>query len=86
MTMGVMAQGNITYDLIKPKAYENRKLASELTPDKKINPVKRLKENIVSHYNFHFNANLKLSKVISSAKQTYKDTFTSPDSIFQLQP
>lgn len=77
MTMGVMAQGNITYDLIKPKAYENRKLASELTPDKKINPVKRLKENIVSHYNFHFNANLKLSKVISSAKQTYKDTFTA---------
>ena len=77
MTMGLWAQGNITYDLIKPKAYENRKLASELTPDKKINPVKRLKENIVSHYNFHFNANLKLSKVIASAKQANKDTFTT---------
>ena len=77
MAMGLLAQGNITYDLVKPKAYENRKLASELTPDKKINPVKRLKENIVSHYNFHFNANLKLSKVIASAKQANKDTFTT---------
>jgi len=76
-TMGLWAQGNITYDLVKPKAYENRKLASELTPDKKINPVKRLKENIVSHYNFHFNANLKLSKVIASAKIANKDTFTA---------
>jgi outer membrane protein assembly factor BamD (BamD/ComL family) len=77
MTMGLLAQGNITYDLTKPKAYENRKLASELTPDKKINPVKRLKENIVSHYNFHFNASLKLSRVLSSAKQANKDTFTA---------
>jgi len=77
MTTGLWAQGNITFDLVKPKAYENRKLASELTPDKKINPVKRLKENIVSHYNFHFNANLKLSRVIASAKQANKDTFTT---------
>lgn len=77
MAMGLLAQGNITYDLVKPKAYENRKLASELTPDKKINPIKKLKENIVSHYNFHFNANLKLSKVIVSAKQANKDTFTA---------
>lgn len=77
MATGLLAQGNITFDLKKPKAYENRKLASELTPDKKINPVKRLKENIVTHYNFHFNANLKLSKVIESAKQANKDTFTA---------
>ena len=77
MANGLLSQANITFDLIKPKAYENRKLASELTPDKKINPVKRLKENIVSHYNFHFNANVKLSKVIASAKQANKDTFTS---------
>lgn len=77
MATGLLAQGNITYDLIKPKAYENRKLASELTPDKKINPVKRLKENIVSHYNFHFNANQKLAKVVASAKQANKDTFTA---------
>ena len=41
----LVAQLNLTYDLKKPKAYENRKLKSEMTPDKKINPVKRMKEN-----------------------------------------
>lgn len=71
-----IAQTNITYDLAKPKAYENRKLASELTPDRKINPIKRVKENIVSHYNFYFNANKKINAVIASAKQAHKDTFT----------
>lgn len=69
------AQGNITFDLKKPKAYENRKLASELTPEKKINPVKRIRENVVSHYNFYFNANLKIQDVLKSARQSHKDTF-----------
>ena len=70
------AQTNIAADLTKPKAYENRKLAYELTPEKKINPVKRVKENIVSHYNFHFNASRKINAVLQSAKQAHKDTFT----------
>ena len=69
------AQLNLTYDLKKPKAYENRKLKSELTPDKKINPVKRMKENVVAHYNFYFNANNKLQEVLTSAKRAYKDSF-----------
>ena len=43
-TQTLVAQLNLTYDLKKPKAYENRKLKSEMTPDKKINPVKRMKE------------------------------------------
>ncbi len=73
----LFAQLNLTYDLKKPKAYENRKLKSELTPDKKINPVKRMKENVVAHYNFYFNANNKLQDVIVSAKQSYKDSFTN---------
>ena len=71
-----LAQVNPTYDLPKPKAFENRKLASELTPDKKINPIKRVKQNIVTHYNFYFNANNKLEKVIQNAKLAHKDTFT----------
>ena len=75
--LNLFAQLNLTYDLKKPKAYENRKLKSELTPDKKINPVKRMKENVVAHYNFYFNANNKLQDVIASAKQSYKDSFTN---------
>ena len=77
LSHAILAQTNIAADLIKPKAYENRKLASELTPDKKINPVKRVKENIVSHYNFYFNANRKINAVLMAAKQSHKDTFTN---------
>lgn len=72
-----MAQSDITYDLQKPKAFENRKLRSELTPDKKMNPVKRLKENIVAQYNFYFNANNKLEESIRAVRSSYKDNFNA---------
>lgn len=85
ISIGVKAQGNITFDLIKPKAYENRKLASELTPDKKINPIKRLKENIATHYNFYFNAHQKLTGVITSAKKSNKDSFTALLNFYNFQ-
>ncbi len=77
-------QSNITYDLKKNPLYDNRKLPSELTPDKKINPVKRIKENITSHYNFYFNANNKLKTVLLSAKQSYKDTFSNLLSVYNF--
>jgi len=73
----VSAQGNITFDLKKPKLYENRKLPSELTPDKKINLIKKTKENVTSHYNFYFNANNKINDVVNAAKQAFKDTFST---------
>ena len=44
------AQENITSKLIKPKLYENRKLPSENTADKKLGAVKKLKENIAVSY------------------------------------
>ena len=71
----VFSQDNITSKLIKPKLYENRKLPSENSTDKKIGAVKKIKENIVSHYNFYFNANNKLNNVLESAKRTFKDNF-----------
>ena len=73
----VFAQGNITYDLKKPKLYENRKLPSELTPDKKINLIKRTKENVGSHYNYYFNAHNKINEVLNNSKQSFKDTFSN---------
>jgi len=73
----LFAQVNITFDLKKPKIYEDRKLPSELTPDKKIGPIKRLKENIFSHYNFYFNSNQKIEKIVLAAKQSHKDTFNT---------
>ena len=73
----IFAQVNITFDLKKPKIYEDRKLPSELTPDKKIGPIKRIKENIFSHYNFYFNSNQKIEKIVTAAKQSHKDTFNT---------
>jgi len=70
-------QRNITFDLKKPKLYENRKLPSENTPEGKISSVKKLKQNIVTHYNFYFNANNKISEVLTSAKKSFKDTFSN---------
>ena len=83
-TQTLVAQLNLTYDLKKPKAVENRKLKSEMTPDKKINPVKRMKENVVAHYNFYFNANNKLQAVITGAKQAHKDSFTQLIGIYNF--
>lgn len=71
------SQVNITFDLKKPKNYENRKLPSELTPDKKIGPIKRFKENTFSHYNFYFNSNQKIEKILRAAKESHKDTFNT---------
>ena len=73
----VLGQGNITFDLKKPKTYENRKLPSENTPEGKISPVKKLKQNIVTHYNFYFNANNKINGVLASAQKSFKDTFSN---------
>ena len=81
---GVAAQTDITYDLEKPKGFENRKLRSELTPDKKIGPVKRMKENIVAQYNFYFNANNKLEESIRSVRSAQKDSFNRLLSYYDL--
>lgn len=70
-------QRNITFDLKKPKLYENRKLPSENTPEGKISSVKKLKQNIVTHYNFYFNANNKITGVLASAKKSFRDTFSN---------
>ena len=69
------AQENIVSKLTKPKLYENRTLRSENSTDKKLGGIKKIKENIVTHYNFYFNANNKLNTVLETAKQSFKDDF-----------
>ena len=69
------AQENILSKLTKPKLYENRILRSEKITNKKLGGIKKIKENIVTHYNFYFNSNKKLNTVLESAKQSFKDDF-----------
>jgi tetratricopeptide (TPR) repeat protein len=73
------AQLGVDYDLSsqKPKRFENRVLASEKSNDgKKFKNSRRFIQNTITHYNFYFNANEKLNKVIAAAKAQNRDDYT----------
>src|SRR5437868_11275660 len=69
--------GTITFDLQKdkPEKFKNKTLKSETTGDKKFTLKRRISQNLVSHYNYYFNANNKLNEVIERARMSYKDDY-----------
>ena len=67
---------SLTFDLKKPKKFENRKLGSEKTETKKWTIVRRFTQNGVTKFNWHFNAMNKLNNVIARAKAQHKDDYT----------
>lgn len=72
----IMAQKDATLDVKKPKEYENRILGSDKTFTTKYNVPRRLLQSMSTHYNFFFNANVKLNEVLDNAKQSFKEDFT----------
>ena len=68
--------GGLSFDLPHPKKFENRKLRSEKTGDKKFTIPRRFMQNTTTHYNFFFNANEKIKEVIAKAKYAHKDDYT----------
>lgn len=76
-----LAQPTWTFDPFgkekKPEQYEDKKLGSELTAEKKFTTFRRVIQNGVTHYNFYFNANNKLRDVVERAKQSQKDDYTN---------
>lgn len=72
----VHGQPTLSYDLKKPKKYENRKLASEKTDEKKFGLIRRFTQNGVTKFNWNFNANKKLQEVIARAKAHNKDDYS----------
>jgi tetratricopeptide (TPR) repeat protein len=60
----------------KPEQYEEKKLGSEKTADKKFTTFRRFIQNNVTHYNFYFNANNKLNAVLERAKLSQKDDYS----------
>ncbi|MEO5984651.1 MAG: hypothetical protein ABIP80_04050 [Ferruginibacter sp.] len=70
----------------KPEKYEEKKLGSEKTGEKKFTPVRRFIQNNVSHYNFYFNANNKLNAVIERAKLAQRDDYGKLLSFFPYSP
>ena len=68
--------GGLSFDLPKPKKFENRQLRSEKTGDKKFTLPRRFMQNTTTHYNFFFNANEKLKEVLERAKSSHRDDYT----------
>lgn len=74
-TAVVNAQPGLSFDLPKPKKFENRKLGSEKTEDKKYTIPRRFMQNTITHYNYYFNANEKINEVLARAKAGHTDNF-----------
>ena len=60
----------------KPKQFEERKLGSEKTAEKKFTKPRNFIQNTVTHYNYYFNANNKVNTVLERAKLSQKDDYT----------
>ncbi len=60
----------------KPEQYEEKKLASERTGEKKFTKLRRFAHNTTTHYNYYFNANNRLNAVVERAKMSQKDDFS----------
>jgi len=81
-----MAQPGARVDLPKPKKFENRVLKSEKTPEGRIPAVKKFQQNIVTKYNFHFNAENELNDAIFSVRQAHKDDYSQLLSFYDHTP
>ncbi len=76
VTIPSFSQLGISFNLKKPKEYDERVLRSERSDEKKFTLPRRFIQNTVTHYNFFFNANNKLNEVLERAKTAYKDDYS----------
>ena len=70
------AQLGFSFDIPKPKQYENRQLRSEKSEQKKFTIPRRFFQNTMTHYNYFYNANNKLNEIITKAKAVHRDNLT----------
>ena len=82
----LMAQPGARVDLPKPEKFQNRVLKSEKTGEGRIPPVKKIQQNIVTKYNFHFNAENELNDAILAVRQSHKDDYTRLLSFYDHSP
>lgn len=77
----VPAQPTWTFDPFgkekKPEKFENRKLGSEKTADKKFTVMRNFYQNNITHYNYYFNANNRVNSVLERAKLSQKEDYSS---------
>ncbi|WP_144264181.1 type IX secretion system periplasmic lipoprotein PorW/SprE [Filimonas lacunae] len=76
MAVSVHAQPGSTIYLNKPEKYENRKLGSEKTEERKFNTSRHIYQNMVTHYNYYFNATNKLNALLARARSNFREDYT----------
>lgn len=76
LTVDSFGQLGISFQLPKPKEFDNRTLRSEKSDKGKFKFPKRFIQNTVTHYNYVFNANNKLNEVLDRAKSGFKDDYS----------
>jgi tetratricopeptide (TPR) repeat protein len=75
--LSAFAQVGTDYDLVKPKKWENRTLASETSNDgKKFKKSRHFIQNTITHYNYYFNANEKVKLILARAKSQFREDYT----------
>jgi len=77
----VFSQPTWTFDPFgkekKPEKFENKKLGSEKTAEKKFTAPRNFYQNNITHYNYYFNANNRVNTVIERAKLSYRDEYAN---------
>lgn len=76
VTLPAFSQLGISFDLKKPKDYDDRVLRSEKSDQKKFTLPRRFIQNTITHYNYYFNANNKLNDVLERAKTSFKEDYS----------
>jgi outer membrane protein assembly factor BamD (BamD/ComL family) len=76
VSIPAFSQLGISFDLKKPKDYDDRELRSEKSDQKKFTVPRRFIQNTITHYNFVFNANNKFNEVLERAKTAFTDDYS----------
>ncbi|MCX8020257.1 MAG: hypothetical protein N2747_07170 [Chitinophagaceae bacterium] len=70
-------QLGFSFNIKKPAEYEERVLRSEKSDKGKFGLPKRFIQNTATHFNYFYNANLKLNEVLQRAKEMHKDDYST---------
>lgn len=70
------SQPVLSFELLKPKQYETRTLPSEKSASTRFSVPKRFYNNLVSRFNYYFNANNILNDLVEKSKQAHVDDYT----------
>ena len=72
----VFGQQGMSLSIKKPKEFENRTLRSEKSDQKKLSGTGKFIQNTVTHYNYYYNANIRLNDILDRAKSVFKDDYS----------